>query len=263
MLTPVPQFDLLGTLTAAEIAVTGATTATVSRMHACTDSGSPADYTLTLPSPSGNTGKWLGVAMNPGLTKLVTIDAGVGVLIYGDGSGTGSRTRVMWRGESAFLYCDGSNWFKRFGKSIPMTCKLDKAASQSITNSTWTKVLLDTVPTGGDPTGRLANTGSSQIDTVRAGVYQFALNAGYTGDSTSMNPISMGLAKNMPGTFDGSKQPAVAQLSATGGYGSIFAAYVDPAVVVGDQWQLWVYQVSGGTRSLNIHWLAMTEIPTW
>jgi len=62
-------YDMLSTLTASEISITGATTATISRMHVC--SGTSADYTVTLPAVSGNTGKLIGFRMSSVVLTLV------------------------------------------------------------------------------------------------------------------------------------------------------------------------------------------------
>ena len=120
---------------AAEISVTGATTATIGKMHVC--SGTTGDYTLTLPAASGNAGKILGVRMSPALTKLVTVD--------GNASETldGATTRIMWAEESAILLCDGSNWFKIGGKSVPMRARLSRATDESTINAaTWTQCTM-------------------------------------------------------------------------------------------------------------------------
>jgi hypothetical protein len=106
------EADFLAKLHDAEISVTGAVTATIGRMHVC--SGTSADYTVTLPAASGNTGKFIGFRMASGLTKLVTLDGNSAETI------DGLTTRIMRFNESAILFCDGSNWFKVAGRSVPM-----------------------------------------------------------------------------------------------------------------------------------------------
>lgn len=127
--------DLLSTLVEAEVVVTTSATLTIGKMHVC--SGVSADYTVTLPAAAGNAGKFVGVRMASGLTKLVTID--------GNGSETidGALTRVMWAGEAAILQCDGSNWLKIAGKSLPMiaTLKTNGTYNQTPAASTATKLI--------------------------------------------------------------------------------------------------------------------------
>jgi hypothetical protein len=144
-----------------EISVTGATTATIGRMHVC--SGTTADYELALPAASGNTGKIIVVRMATGLTKLVTLNA--------DGTEKidNELTRKMWAGESAILLCDGSNWFKIGGKSIPMMAMLIRTSSQNLTSGgAFDKVLFDTAVID---VGSMANTASSRFDCRRSGNY--------------------------------------------------------------------------------------------
>ncbi len=154
--------DLLGSLTAAEISVTGAVTATIGRMHVC--SGTTSDYTVTLPAASGNSGKLIGFRMSPALTKLVTID--------GNSSETidGATTRVMWAQESCILLCDGSNWFKISGKSRPMSCILRRNSNQTgVATDTVTPVQLDTSEI--DNTGLMADTANNRIIVRRTANY--------------------------------------------------------------------------------------------
>lgn len=154
--------DLVSDLTAAEIAVTTTATATISRFHVCT--GTTSDYTVTLPAASGLTGKLLGIRMSPALTKLVTIDGNASETI------DGSLTRVMWAGESCLLLCDGSNWFKIAGKSIAMTAQMSRAAAQSISDSTVTKIAFDTVVFNAG--GMADATTNDRFDIVRPGRFQ-------------------------------------------------------------------------------------------
>jgi hypothetical protein len=125
--------DYLGNLGNSEISITTTANATISRQHVC--SGTSADYTVTLPSVSASSGKFLSFRMDPALTKLITIDAGSGVNI------DGQRTRIMWANETCVLYSDGSNWTKISGKSIPMCSGLVLNGNQAFT--TATNVLWD------------------------------------------------------------------------------------------------------------------------
>jgi len=152
--------DYVQPLVNTEVAITGAVTATISKQHAC--SGTTADYTVTLPAASGNTGKSLSFRMATGLTKLVTID--------GNGSETidGALTRIMWAGEAAHLYCDGSNWFKIGGKSIPMTTRLSRSTDQSFSANTWTACTF-TAQDFGVP--QMYDSGNSRLSIPRPSKY--------------------------------------------------------------------------------------------
>lgn len=153
--------DMLSTLTAAEIAITTTTTLTISRMHVC--SGTTANYTVTLPAVSGNAGKFVGVRMATGLTKLVTIDGNASEAI------DGALTRIMWAGEAAILLCDGSNWFKVAGKSIPFFVDVS-VDPMSLTAGAFTKLAPSTV--NSDAAGLWDNT-NKYITVPRPAGYDF------------------------------------------------------------------------------------------
>jgi len=149
--TKLTGLDLLGLLfSAGDVSVTGATTATIGRMHVC--SGTTADYTVTLPAASGNAGKLIGFRMSPALTTIVTLDGNSGETI------DGALTRVMWAEEAAILTCDGSNWFKIGGKTRAMSAEMYASASGDVPSRIHTKVGLDTIVSnlGGmaDPTNK-------------------------------------------------------------------------------------------------------------
>lgn len=155
---------LMGAFGLDEIAVTGTVTATLGRMHHCT--GTSANYTVTLPAASGNTGKLIGFRMGSaaGLTKLVTIDGNASETI------DGATTRVMWATETAILLCDGSNWHKIAGKSKPMIAAMHLAADQTgVVSGVSTKATIDT--TDLNNTGLMADTTNKRINIVRAGSY--------------------------------------------------------------------------------------------
>lgn len=132
--------DALASLVNAEVSVTTTATLALNTSHVC--SGTTADYTVTLPPVAGNTGKVVRVRMDPALTKLVTVQGNAAELI------DGQNTRVMWAKESADLYCNGTNWTKIGGKSIPMNAKAYLNVDQSIATTTVVKILLDTASAG-------------------------------------------------------------------------------------------------------------------
>lgn len=243
---------LTSSLAGAEIGVTGATTATIDRMHVC--SGTSADYTVTLPAASGNAGRrlWFRMAPLASLSKLVTLDGNASETI------DGSLTRVMWAGETCELLCDGSNWFKVSGRTIPMMCLMEKSSTTSLANSTVTAAPLDY--TAIDNTGRMANAGSNRIDILRTGTY--TVYPKISGNGTGSNGAQSRVHKN------GTLIP-----------GGVFAGYLDPfgsltgplvfSLSAGDNCQLYAYQASGG--SITIYGAAtdtatsilVVETPTW
>ena len=86
------------------------TIADLEKMWVCT--GTTADYSVYLPKPSECAGKMVGLRMDPGLTKLVTLDAG-----QTDNVKTG--TVQVWSGQRLTLY-PNSGWTMQF-PSCPYT----------------------------------------------------------------------------------------------------------------------------------------------
>jgi hypothetical protein len=231
-ITALDAFSILYGLGA--VSVTGAVTATIGRLHYCT--GTSANYTVALPAVSGNAGKLIGFAMAPiaSLSKLVTID--------GNGSEKidDALTRIMWANESAILFCDGSNWIKIGGKSIPMQCQMYlNAGTQAISGSTVTKVNLDTAAI--DNTSLMADTTNHLLTIRRPATYQASAQTLYASLSAAAALIQSILNKNA-GTTVGA-----------GVFSGAIGSYVSSPVVktlslaLGDTVQLDTFHnVSGG-----------------
>jgi hypothetical protein len=153
--------DLLSTLTAAEISITGATTATLGRMHVV--SGTSTDYTITLPAASGNAGKWVGFRMASTLTKFVTING-----------------ELFWKGETVTYLSNGSTWVRFGGSSIGMSATLSydynsfgtPGGGQSISSATVTKINFNGEV---NPTGAMTNVSNHTITILRGGRYSVTL----------------------------------------------------------------------------------------
>jgi hypothetical protein len=166
------QFDAFSTLVNSEVLITGATTLTSSafgKLHIC--SGTTADYTVTLPAVSGNTGKIIGLRMSPALTKLVTID--------GDGAETidGANTRVMWAQEVAWLYCNGVTWTKIAGKSRPLEALMRRSSNQTGITNAFARNQIQLNSSVKDTFGAMVETGSYRIRIKRAGSYMLMAQA--------------------------------------------------------------------------------------
>jgi hypothetical protein len=95
--------NFLSQLTTTSVTGTSSLT-TFGVMHVCT--GVFFDYTVTLPTAVGNTGKIIGVQVDPGMTKLLTVAGASGQLIEG------LNTRVFWKGESVVLMSNGTGWVR-------------------------------------------------------------------------------------------------------------------------------------------------------
>lgn len=249
--------DFLSTLTSAPVSITGATALDATafgKMHVC--SGTTANYAVTLPDPTGATGKLIGFRMAPGaaLTKLVTLSQ------HATDTIDGAATRVMWASEVAILLCDGTNWFKVAGKSIPTQVLMRRHADATLNTATETKVFLDTIDS--DNTGLMADTTNGRVNVLRPGAYN--VNGGVLlggsptgGMGQDTNSESIIRINNID-----AKSAAVSNLA--GGYPAPAAIYT-PALAAGDVVELYGYQESGATARFypDNCTLNVVELPTW
>jgi hypothetical protein len=232
------------------VSVTGATTAQYGALHLC--SGTSANYAVTLPAVSA--GGFLGFQMASGLTKLVTITRAGSALI------DGATTRIMWAGESAFLYSDGTNWFKLFGKIVPMTCVMYRnAGGFVIPSGTPINIPMDTISS--DPTGAMAdNVTNNRINIVRASNYTIAGVVTATAGAFAGTQFFQGiLAKTGSG---------LSFITSTLTSGQIYQNQPSSVVscVVGDFINIAMSQTSGVNATANGGFnniISVFEIPSW
>ena len=254
--------DMLATLAAAEISVTGTATATISRMHVC--SGTSADYTVTLPAASGNAGKLIGFRMANGLTKFVTLDGNASETI------DGLTTRVMWAGESAILLCDGSNWFKIAGRSIPLEAVIEGRSSTSIANNTLVRInMTDTIR---QSVGTLVDLTNDRVTVPRPGKWIISGMVSYERTGTTLAGSEM-YAQICINSTAGSTLPSAltvvpcAFVTGAGNY-SHCTISVTRELTANDFVIIAGYQSSGQTfttRTVDVvrPYLSVLEVPSW
>jgi hypothetical protein len=240
--------DIVATLVSSEVSVTTTATLTISKMHVC--SGTTSDYTVTLPAASGNTGKLIGIRISTACTKLITVD--------GNSSETidGAANRIMWAGESCILLCDGSNWFKIAGKSIPMQCKMSKTASQTVNNGSYDKITLDNTVT--DNTGLMADpTTNNRINLVRGSIYAISIFLRFDRSGSTFGVVA-GCYKNASELFRAEGYALDDAVGKTTNFESL---------AVGDYLDLRAFQTSGANLNINAvsinPYLAVTEVVSW
>lgn len=163
----------LGLLNLANVVtVTGAQTLPLSALGSrvtAADSGTPANYTLTLPG-AAPAGSLIFVDVSSGFTKLLTLNGNdVGI--------DGLANRVLWRGEYVLLLRESGNWKKIGGRSIPFRGWARRTSTQAITAATITRVDFDTP--AGDSTGLNLwwDAVNKRINPPRPGHYQLTFNA--------------------------------------------------------------------------------------
>jgi hypothetical protein len=259
---PLGVADMLMPLHAAPIPIAGMTVMTATNfgcLHVC--SGTAGDYNVTLPPVAGNAGKFVGLAMAPSLTRLVTVLRNASDLI------DGATSRVMWANETATLLCDGTNWIKVAGKAIPMSCGLALAAAASVPSTTQTTVPFDT--TLFDSTGLMADLVGHQVVFRRPGLYNLVVAATfypspvagqYQVSATTVLPPTPTLATVTTVSMPNATASAVVGLTAPAPV-FVTAANVTSGMTVVNQ----VFQYSGGTVSLYSPgcFLYVVEQPQW
>jgi hypothetical protein len=244
--------DYLATLSSAEISITGAVTATISRQHVI--SGTSGSYTVNLPACASNAGKFIGFRVaTSGSTKLYTLDGNSTETI------DGALTRILWAGESATLLCDGTNWSKIAGKTIPMAVTMYQGSTQTISTDVDTKTNLDSVEV--DNTGLMADTTNHYAVIKRAGNYAVDAHLSVTaGAAITFFESSV----NVNSTTGISQDAGSVAASA---WGTMKASKGATPFLVADTVQLNIYQSSAANQTLQngptLVWLSVREIPSW
>lgn len=235
------------------VAITAANTLSSSafgKLHQC--SGTTSDYTVTLPAVSGNAGKVIGFQMSTALTKLVTLDGNASETI------DGSLTRIMWAGESAILYCDGTTWSKIGGKSISMTAGQTVSGAQTVGTGTMTKKTLGTAYASNCPSA-MNDTTNSKIVILRSSVYNIISSARIFNISTTTGDIEVSIY------IDGAEQGLVSRYAAAGDYPAV-QANMNYTLNANQYIENYVRQYSGVNQSYgnnNMNSLFVTEILQW
>lgn len=167
-----------------------------------------------------------------------------------------NRTRVMWAGEDAELLCDGTNWFKLSGLTIPMRCAMNQTTGTSNSNTVDTKQNLDT--TVSDPTGLMADTTNKRINIRRNSDYQISGSV-YYANAAGGNLFQCFARRN-----GSTNIPDLIAVSVGGSSGYIrpnFAGFT--ILAASDNVELWGAQFSGGAMTPAASALFVQEIPTW
>lgn len=185
--------DMLQGIVNPQVDITTTGTATLSSWNHCT--ATSADYTVTLPTVSGNAGKFIGIWIDPTSTKLVTIKGNAAETI------DGSNTRIMWANETAVLYCDGTKWAKVAGKSIPMSGTLGFTSNQTYANNTnalltWTTSLDLSAPAA------FQTAATARMTALRPGRYAITICVGLNNTNNTFSVVQATAVKNAVTSLD-------------------------------------------------------------
>ena len=136
--SPVSTLDLQGSLGMKISSISSATTldATYGIVQASDASGS---FTITLPAAASNSGRMYYIKKTNSSSNTITID--------GNGAETidGATTLVLYvQYDAVRIVCNGSSWYVVDDQIHPHTCRLRRAAAQSISDNTYTDISFDT-----------------------------------------------------------------------------------------------------------------------
>jgi hypothetical protein len=252
--------SLTGVVTAynqigSNIAITGAYTMganSFGNLHFC--SGTTADYTLTLPAVSGNTGRIVTIQMSNTLTKLVTVDGNGSEMI------DGALTRIMWANESCVLYCDGTAWRKVGGRSIPMVGAITPSATQTISNNTDTKRTGMNTTFGADNgVPGMSDTTNSRVVIQRPSKYR-------VGGAWRISNIGSGANMEVRLYISGAEYFINSRVNATGDWPvlQVFSTYAH--TTTGEYWELYCKHFVGSNQTAfnsQDTFILVEEIPQW
>lgn len=235
-----------------ENSITGTATAVIGRLNVC--SGTSANYTVTLPAVSGNSGKYIGFRMAAGLTKLVTLD--------GDGTETidGATTRVMWAGETALLYCDGSTWTKMAGKTLTLAGALTGTQTNTVACTNGTPGKAPVTGTANDTSGLMCDSATNKrINVVRAGIYHVAASIFY--ESIANANLVKYLQVSVNGTADGTMYADNPALSA--GSNTRLRLTRPRVFAVNDYVEIYGLHYGASNEPVSLLRSELIEVPAW
>lgn len=232
------------------VAITGATTLTTSafgKLHICT--GTSADYTVTLPAVASSAGKMIAFIVSSAMTKLLTLKGNGSELIRD------SNTRIMWAGESATLYCDGTVWHKIAGTTIPMMVTRYLGSNQSIPSSTYTLAQCRQNSVAQCPAAALA---ANDVFT--------ALRPGNLNISVAYDASGWGSTVSLIGhAYRNGSVLARDSDYTSSSYPRAGGTYTGVPCVVGDTYSLYMwagaaFTLNGGSTATSF---TVTEVPNW
>ncbi|MCW2077832.1 UNVERIFIED_ORG: hypothetical protein M2193_000007 [Bradyrhizobium japonicum] len=214
----------------AVVAVTAAATLTSSafgKLHLI--SGTSSSYTVTLPTPVGNTGAIIALSVdNPtNATKLYTIASPSG--------NVGRATSlVMWAYEQLVIRSDGANWVIVSAKQIPFVGRFTRASDLTLVSATITEIPFTVA--SDDPTGLNLCFSGNRFVAPRASSFVFSLYSYHTSSGASFNQNWLALGTvttkasgtySWTGSVNAGTVYGTSRLAVTAGANILAAANVD------------------------------------
>lgn len=248
--------DIVAPLVNAEVSITGVVTldsTAFDKMHVIT--GTSANYTITLPAVSGNAGKIIGfrVGAYASATKLYTLDGNSSETI------NGKTTRALHAGEAAILLCDGTEWKKIAGLTIPYVCELEwnEATDPTIAKNTITTLTLNNDVDDPYDMGNLAN---NRIDCIRGGDYTAFIGARYYTHTATRNYMLLDVNGGSVDADENSSNGAAMSKNISKPLKLVAGDYVSGRLFHNASADVKMYTSGGGTAR---PYLRLQEVPKW
>jgi hypothetical protein len=232
------SFDRLSTLTASEVAVSSGATLTSTafgKMHICSGA---SDYTLVLPTASGNAGKIIGFRAARSAAAFITID--------GSGSETvdGKSAFVIRAGEVLTLLSDGTNFEILDYRHCKVFAAATRTAVQTIAGVVFTKVQLNVIEGSNGNVGGAFDTTTYRFTAKRTRRHRVLGNLSLTAVGGVNDALSPRIYVNGSQVRFGGYSPS--QVSTI--MGASFAA--DLQLSAGDYVELFVYNHFNANRGI-------------
>jgi hypothetical protein len=174
------------------ISITGATTLDATAFgRLFVISGSAADYTVTLPSASGQAGNSIAFRVSLTATKLFTLSAG------GASIGTNLQSSyVLWAGESVTIASDGTSWQIVDRYRRPFSGFVQRTSALSLTVGVYAPIVMSAA--GGDITGLnlCFDSTNGRFRAPRLANWIFSATASIAATAGTRTTCDLGLAYN-------------------------------------------------------------------
>lgn len=225
------------------------TSSAIGKLHVCSASSA---YAVTLPSASSCNGYAIGIQIDSTSTAIVTLTAA------GSDTIDGAATRMMWAGEMAQVYSDGSKWIKIAGKSIPMIGGLTNNSTTTLASGTDTKVNLGAVASVSNSPPGMNDTANSKLIVQRTAKYLIFAAHRITG-FTLDRPAEIRIFKD-------NVEWRINSRYVTANDSPVIQLNTAAVLTAGDSFYITAKQYTGVNRTINIdenNIFTMVEVPEW
>ena len=151
-------------------AATVLTSAAFGNLHVI--SGTSADYAITLPAASA--GKCIQFKVAASATRLFTLNPGSATIDL-------ASSRILAANDTCTLYCDGTNWLKVDGHTVPLHASSNITTAQSLAYQTWETMAFTTAGPTNAPAA-MTDLTNKKLVCLRSGIYRATLKV-FTGNS--------------------------------------------------------------------------------